>query len=268
MKKHLAILLFLCAILQNGFTQDISGFWKGTLTMAGGCFPINNIELQLTISGTSVTGDSYQYMDINNYIKKRCSGTYDPATKTIIVQEEIVTTYKIPQHCVICVKRYELTYSKSGDLETLDGGWTGKILDSPNECQPGTIVLNRIKESAFTSIPEVKVDTGTLKLDFYDNGHVDGDSITVVVNGKVVLSHQKLTGQPVTTYVRIDLNNPFQEIEMIAENLGSIPPNTALLIITAGEKQHRLFLSSTEAKSAVVRFVYEPPTAGQLNAKR
>jgi hypothetical protein len=94
---------------------------------------------------------------------------------------------------------------------------------------------------------------------------VDGDSITVLVNGKVVLSHQKLTGQPVTTYLRIDLNNPFQEIEMIAENLGSIPPNTALLIITAGDKRHRLFLSSTEAKSAVVRFVYDPPAVGQLN---
>lgn len=249
----------------NGYTQDISGFWKGTLTMTGGCFPINNIELQLTISGTSVTGDCYQYMDINNYIKKRCWGTYDPATKTITVQEEIVTTYKIPQHCVICVKRFELTYSKNGDVETLDGGWTGKILDSPSDCLPGTIILSRIKESVFTSIPEVKVDTGTLRLDFYDNGQVDGDSITVLVNGKVVLSHQKLTGQPITTYVRIDLENPFQEIEMIAENLGSIPPNTALLIITAGNKRHRLFLSSSEAKSAVVRFVYEPPTAGQVS---
>jgi hypothetical protein len=249
----------------HGNTQDISGFWKGTLTMTGGCFPINNIELQLTISGSSVTGDSYQYMDINNYIKKRCRGTYDPATKKITVQEEIVTTYKIPQHCVICVKRYELVYSKTGDLETLDGGWTGRILDSPSDCLPGTIVLNRIKESAFTSIPEVKVDTGTLRLDFYDNGQIDGDSITVKVNGKVVLSHQRLTAQPVTTYVRIDLDNPFQEIEMIAENLGSIPPNTAMLIVTAGDKQHRLFLSSTESKTAVVRFVYEPPTAGPPN---
>lgn len=234
--------------------------------MVGGCFPQNNIELQLTISGTSVTGDSYQYMDINNYIKKRCWGTYDPVTKKIIVQEEIVTTYKIPQHCVICVKRYELTYSKEGNVETLDGGWTGVILNTSNDCLPGTIVLNRITESAFTSIPEVKVDTGTLRLDFYDNGQVDGDSITVLVNGKVVLSHQRLTGQAVTTYVRIDLGNPFQEIEMVAENLGSIPPNTALLIITAGDKQHRLFLSSSEAKSAVVRFVYDPPpTVGQLD---
>jgi type IV secretory pathway VirB9-like protein len=34
-------------------------------------------------------------------------------------------------------------------------------------------------------------------------------------------------------------------------------PNTALLIITAGNKRYQLFLSSTEQKSAKVRFVYD-----------
>jgi hypothetical protein len=51
---------------------------------------------------------------------------------------------------------------------------------------------------------------------------------------------------------------------MVAENLGSIPPNTALLIITAGEKRYRLFLSSTEVKSAKVRFVYERENTAPL----
>lgn len=46
---------------------------------------------------------------------------------------------------------------------------------------------------------------------------------------------------------------------MLAENLGSIPPNTAILIVTAGDMRYRLFLTSTETKSAAVRFVYVPP---------
>jgi hypothetical protein len=73
-----------------------------------------------------------------------------------------------------------------------------------------------------------------------------------------VLTHQRLTGQPITTYVRIDLNNTFHEIEMVAENLGSIPPNTALLIITAGKNRHLLSMSSSESKSARIRIVYDP----------
>jgi len=44
---------------------------------------------------------------------------------------------------------------------------------------------------------------------------------------------------------------------MVAENLGSIPPNTAILIITAGKSRHSLTLSSSEVKSARIRIVYD-----------
>ena len=57
--------------------------------------------------------------------------------------------------------------------------------------------------------------------------------------------------------VHIDLDNKMQEVEMVAENLGSIPPNTALLVIKSGKQQHRLYLTSTEIKSAKVRFIYD-----------
>jgi hypothetical protein len=137
------------------------------------------------------------------------------------------------------------------------------MMGTGQSCDSGKIVLYRIKESAFKEIPEVAVDTGQLRLDFYDNNQVDGDSISVTVNGKTVLSHQRLTTKPITMFVPVDPDgNKFQEVEMIAENLGSIPPNTALLIVTAGEKRYQLFLSSTETKSAKVRFFYDPVRRG------
>ena len=246
----------LCAALST-HAQDVSGFWKGTLTMTGGCFPVNHIELQISISGNEVWGASYHYMDVNNYVKKKFQGTYDKESKKIIIQEGAVSTFKIPSHCSVCIKRYELQYSRNGDQEVLVGGWTGKIMNTGVDCTTGDIVLSRIKESAFKEIPEIEVDTGDIRLDFYDNGEIDGDSITVLINKRVVLSNQVLTAKPITTFVKIDLYNTFQEVEMVAENLGSIPPNTAMLIITAGDKRYRLFLTSTESKSAVIRFVYE-----------
>lgn len=239
-----------------GYAQNISGFWKGTLTMTGGCFPENNIELQINLSGNEIYGNSYHYLDINYYVKKKFIGNYNPISGKLIVREGAVTTFKIPSHCRVCIKNYELEYSKKGDIETLSGTWNGKIMGTGTDCDVGTITLSRIKESAFKEIPEIEVDTGDIRLDFYDNGVVDGDSITVVVNKQVVLAHQKLTAKPVTAYVRIDVHSTFQEVEMIAENLGDIPPNTALLLITAGEKRYRLFLTSTETKSAKVRFIY------------
>lgn len=205
-------------------------------------------------------GDSYHYQDIDNYVKKRMTGTYDAVHKRLYVQEGIVTTYHIPFRCIICVKDFELVYSKDGNVESLTGQWNGHVLNSLAPCSGGSIVLTRIKESIFKEIPEIKVDTGTIRLDFYDNAEIDGDSITVKVDNQVVLSQQRLGLKPITTYVTIDLQHPFHEIEMVAENMGSIPPNTAILIITANDQHYRLFLNSTEEKSARVRFVYDPPT--------
>jgi len=254
---RLTIAVLLCLGHLYSEAQDVSGFWKGTLTMNGGCFPQNHIELQVTIKDNNVQGNSYHYLDIHNYVKKKLTGSYDPAQKKLNLQEGIVTTFKIPSHCIVCIKNYELAYSREGNKEILTGTWTGHVMNTQTECQPGTIVLSRIKESAFKEIPEIAVDTGEIRLDFYDNGEIDGDSISVLVNKRLLLSHQILTAKPITTYVKIDPQNTLQEIEMVAENLGSIPPNTAILIITAGKKRYRLFLTSTETKSAMVRFVYE-----------
>ena len=255
-KIRLPLILLLTAITFQSVAQDISGYWKGTLSMRG-CFPENNIELQINGKGEIVAGDSYHYQDIDNYVKKNFKGKFDKATKRLNVQEGIVTTYHIPQRCVICVKNFDLVYSREGKIETLKGYWNGNVLGSTQSCDGGSIILTRIKESAFKEIPEIKVDTGTIKLEFYDNAQVDGDSITVLVDKQVVLTHQRLSAKPLTTFVKIDLNNTFHEIEMVAENLGSIPPNTAILIITAGKNRHLLSLSSSETKSARVRIVYD-----------
>lgn len=253
----------LCSFCVPALAQDVRGYWKGSLSMVSGCFPENNIELQVKTDGDSIIGDSYHYLDVNNYVKKDFSWTYNASLKQLIVQEARVTAFRIRPECRVCIKRYVLYYSRTGKTETLTGSWTGYMMGTRQSCDSGKIVLYRIKESAFKEIPEVAVDTGQLRLDFYDNNQVDGDSISVTVNGKTVLSHQRLSAKPVTLFVPVNLDEgKFQEVEMIAENLGTIPPNTALLIVTAGERRYQLFLSSTEIKSARVRFFYDPVRRG------
>ena len=255
-KKLLALSFLFSMLIFQCAGQDVSGYWKGTLNMRG-CFPENNIELQIDAKGNILVGGSYHYQDIDNYVKKKFRGTFDRASKKLILQEGIVTTYHIPQRCVICVKNFELTYYREGNKEMLKGYWSGNVLNTLQSCDGGSIILTRTRESAFKEIPEIEVDTGTIRLDFYDNAQIDGDSITVLVDKQVVMTHQRLGAKPLTTYVKIDLNNTFHEIEMVAENLGSIPPNTAILIITAGKSRHSLTLSSSEVKSARIRIVYD-----------
>jgi hypothetical protein len=61
--------------------------------------------------------------------------------------------------------------------------------------------------------------------------------------------------------VRVDQKRTEQEVIMVGENLGSIPPNTALMIVKAGDKRYQLYLTSDEQKNAMVRFIYEKPVA-------
>ncbi|HYC29867.1 MAG TPA: hypothetical protein VEB42_13635, partial [Chitinophagaceae bacterium] len=170
--------LALTALLLCGFAhgQKLSGFWKGTLRMGGGCFGVNNIELQLKVEGDSVTGDSYHYETVDYYVKKKIKGSYDPLWRKLTLHEGLVTTFNIPASCKICVKNFVLSYRKEGNREILTGDWDGKILNTRSDCSVGPITLYRSAESDFKEIPEILVDTGTIRLDLYDNAQVDGDS--------------------------------------------------------------------------------------------
>jgi hypothetical protein len=243
-----------------GSAQDVSGFWKGELTFVGGCFARNNIEIQLKTVGDGVYGSSYHYLDTANYIRKEASGYFDAKNRRLVVQEGAVTAQLLVDRCQICIKKFQFLYRKEGDKEFLDGFWTGKLQGSNIDCGTGgTITLSRTFTPTFKEekIPEIKVDTGDVRLRFYDNATVDGDSITVLVNKQVVLSHQLLSLQPATAKIKVSLENPMVEVEMVAENLGTIPPNTAFLEVLAGSVYHRLFLVSTKTKSAKVRFIYD-----------
>ena len=97
----------------------------------------------------------------------------------------------------------------------------------------------------------------TVKL--YDNGEIDGDTISVYLDKKIVLSSKGLTASPLIVKFKIDEENSEHELVMVAENLGRIPPNTSLMTVEAGEQRFDVRITSTEQKNAVVRFKYQKP---------
>ena len=273
--QRLILLPSLLVITAMAAAQDINGIWKGRLVMdPGGCYPVYSIELQLQVTGLRVKGTSYHYTDTSNYVKESFEGNYRTDSNIISITELGVTIFQIPPDCIPCIKKYSLSYHKGGNEEQLRGTWSGKTMDNKSNCPPGTIVLTRIKKSDFKPalpptlterkaelVREIKVDTGIIRLDFYDNGQIDGDTISVYVNSMPVVSSQRLTAKPITVNVRIDLRRTQQEVIMVGENLGAIPPNTALMIVKAGDKRYQLYLTSDDKKNALVRFIYQKPMA-------
>ncbi len=100
---------------------------------------------------------------------------------------------------------------------------------------------------------DVLIESDSVEVSFYDNGDIDGDSISVFLNNKLVLSHQGLTAKAINIFIKLDSNIDVNEISMFAENLGTIPPNTALMVVTDGINRYEVFMSSSLSQNSTVR---------------
>jgi hypothetical protein len=106
---------------------------------------------------------------------------------------------------------------------------------------------------------ELEISSDSVRLSFYDNGIVDGDSISIFLNNKLVLAHQELTERAFNIYVRMDSLKEINEVSMFAENLGKYPPNTALMVVNDGDNRYEVFMSSDFKGNATVRFRRKKP---------
>ncbi len=124
-------------------------------------------------------------------------------------------------------------------------------IESPESISPKTKGFEIRRKDI---VKTILITQPTFKLDFYDSGEIDGDSISVFYNGKVVLSHQRLSDKPISLTLSIDKNAPQNIVTMYADNLGTIPPNTALMIVTDGNKRYEVRIESDTEKSGSVIF--------------
>jgi len=124
--------------------------------------------------------------------------------------------------------------------------------------------VNYVTEKQYTErenivISEIEVDSDSLQIDVYDNGEIDGDMISLFYNKQLILSNQKLTHKSIKIKIELDSSVVTNEISMFAENLGLIPPNTALMIINDGKKKHEIRLTSSLEKNATIRIKRRKP---------
>ena len=102
-------------------------------------------------------------------------------------------------------------------------------------------------------IQTIELSSPDFSVDLYDNADIDGDSVTVYFNGQVVAAKQKLTDKPISLKLRA-LPQKDNELVMYAENLGTTPPNTALMKVNADGKMYEVRISSDEQKNGTIVF--------------
>ena len=109
-------------------------------------------------------------------------------------------------------------------------------------------------ERKIQKIDEIFFNSDSLLLSFYDNGTVDGDTISMVLNGRIIAEKIKLTTNAyrITIPTKIGQNDSLMLV-MQAESLGLIPPNTGLLIIQDGAARYEIrFEGDMQRSSAIV----------------
>ena len=176
-----------------------------------------------------------------------------------------------------------LYYKRIGHKEVLEGHWA----DQTGNGQPGGSLVIRLEKKAPPFIPVVlithkKKDStqakqyeallnrqtivaatipvrgiDSVKIALYDNGEIDGDSVSLYLNGELVIGHLKLTASARTLLLPLDKSLPVNKLLLFAENLGRLPPNTALMEVTVNGKIYNLFLSTDYKRNASVEFTLQ-----------
>lgn len=106
----------------------------------------------------------------------------------------------------------------------------------------------------------IQIENENFTVDLYDNGEVDGDSVSVFYNGKLILSHKRLSEKPISLTLDASTGKAVNELTMYAENLGEIPPNTALMVVRDGDKRYEVRISSDYKNSGTIHFVHNSKT--------
>jgi hypothetical protein len=112
-------------------------------------------------------------------------------------------------------------------------------------------------------VQEIPVTGDSVELKFYDNAEIDGDSIAVFLNDKMLAEHIRLSDTAFIIKLPVAVMQQTNDLVMVAENLGSIPPNTSLMIAMVDGRRYEARLASTENSSALIRFVRKETLTGQ-----
>lgn len=114
----------------------------------------------------------------------------------------------------------------------------------------GAVIAER--KSEFSQVVNFKSDS--LVLSLYDNGEIDGDTVSVYMNGQPLMIRQGLKASAIKKTIYIGRDNEDFNLVLFADNLGKYPPNTGLLVVRDGEDIYNLRFSSDLQKSSGIVF--------------
>ncbi len=152
-KQFLKTLFFVClCLLSNEILAqkklkkiNLSGKWEGRITQNEGGFKTDySIIMTLEQKGTSITGESYVFVDDMNATME-VKGVLRGGMLFKYEETKIKDFTKL-EDMEWCLKNGQLIFKQDGNVLKLEGFWQGASSDGP--CIPGEVFLTKVTPRA------------------------------------------------------------------------------------------------------------------------
>jgi hypothetical protein len=290
MRSFLAVLLMLTGFVGESGAQDLTGQWTGAATDMQ-----SERRHRLVLSINQGEGDSSFGGVLHWYIPETQTIRHIVVSGRFYAKDSILTIREDSAGSEIGSPNasgtlhegfYLLFYHRTvGRRDMLEGAWhgAGQWMGNAGDLtirlekkappfipMPVAKPVHKKKDSAETKLLQVLQQrqsvvaatipvrgTDTIRIELYDNGEIDGDSVSLFFNNELLLQHLFLKAEPKVLLVPIDKSLPVNRLVLFAENLGRLPPNTALMEVTVHGKTYNLFLSTDYSKNASVELILQ-----------
>lgn len=246
-------------------------------------------KVKFDINYDQVAGYSITDFGGDHETKSKLEGTYNPATREISFNEyDIVYTKSDVIHDDFCFVYFEPTYFKPGKTKYFKGNFKGLFSDG-EECISGELFLNatenvekrmqkmtkkinksdKVPDSIKQKAKDLKIlqklnmnilkksqvtsvfsSNTSISLLIYDGGQEDGDMISIKVNGTILLRRYTISKDIKT--VKVPLTSKKTIIEVIADGVGAITTNTAVIEIHDGVNKIRAMTNLEKNQSTTI----------------
>lgn len=225
----------------------------------------STVETNVTLSNVQSEASS-----VNKRVVNRRSKTQKNNNKTSIAEENMHKADTTPQakQKISEEKASNKTVVQRQRLIPEGQSNVNRSISQQNKLDIGDLLEFVPKVKATNLVDEMKMripskplfvytTSDSVRVDLFDNGTFDYDSLSVIYNKEIIVYKQLLrTNKPVTFYVKLSSDQSKNEMIFFAESLGITPPNSALMVITDGEnKRTEVNISSDFNFNTVVYFI-------------
>jgi hypothetical protein len=271
---RITIFFFLITIYSDCYTQSLIGLWNGFGHSHFAALKTTSESLEIiSQKENTIAGIAHYYYSDNRFEHIKFHGFINWNDSSInIIEDKEISLNLDTSKAKTCFGTISLKISKSGNLWSLDGKWRDKnrkLFNCPtfkvkyemaivDSIHTNSGILNGDKSERYIDVQKVIEligdETDSIRLSIYDNGEIDNDTASLYLNDSVIIKSKRLTQIPVQVLIKLDKKKLIHKIRLVAENLGSIPPNTALLVITTRLNKYVINLSSDFSKNGSVEF--------------